>query len=103
MGLMSFQSQYSRWMQSPAVRLALFIFGCVLMALAPLAGLLPGPGGIFLFAFGLGFALRSSIWAKRHYVRLKKQQPKIGGWADWGLRRKSALRRQKREKRAKSD
>jgi hypothetical protein len=79
--------------QNPALRLAAFILGCLLMIAAPLAGLLPGPGGIFLFAIGLGLALRSSIWAKRRYVKLKKKQPKLGGWADWGLRRASAKRR----------
>jgi hypothetical protein len=95
---MSFKAAYARWMQNPAVRLGLFILGCLLMIIAPIAGLLPGPGGIFLFAIGLGLALRSSIWAKRHYVRLKRQQPKLGSWADWGLRRKSAQRRQERNK-----
>jgi hypothetical protein len=85
--------------QNPALRLAAFILGCLLMIAAPLAGLLPGPGGIFLFAIGLGLALRSSIWAKRRYVKLKKKQPKLGGWADWGLRRASAKRRGEAAKR----
>ncbi len=90
---MNIREHYALLQQSPAFRLALFILGCVMMVVAPIAGLLPGPGGIFVFAIGLGLALRSSIWAKRHYVRLKRKQPKIGGWADWGLRRQSAKRR----------
>jgi hypothetical protein len=90
---MTFRERYTVLMQSPAVRLTLFILGCLMMLAAPVAGILPGPGGIFVFAIGLGLALRSSIWAKRRYVELKKKQPKLGGWADWGLRRQSAKRR----------
>jgi hypothetical protein len=85
--------------QSPAFRMAAFILGCLLMVAAPIAGPIPGPGGTILFAIGLGLALRSSIWAKRRYVKLKKQQPKLGGWADWGLRRGSAKRRGEAAKR----
>lgn len=91
-----------RWLalgKSPTYRLVMFIAGCVLMFISPLVGALPGPGGIFVFAFGLGFALRSSLWAKRRYVAFKRLQPKIGRWADWGLRRKSAQRRHERAKR----
>ena len=38
--------------------------------------------------------LKTSMWAKRRYVRFKRWQPKVGRWADWGLRRRSALRRE---------
>jgi hypothetical protein len=93
MPFMNFKDRIALLRQSPALRLAAFILGCVMMVAAPVAGLLPGPGGIFVFAFGLGLALRSSLWAKRRYVSLKKKQPKLGGWADWGLRRASARRR----------
>jgi hypothetical protein len=34
------------------------------------------------------------MWAKRHYVRFKRWQPKVGRWTDWGLRRRSAKRRE---------
>ncbi len=85
--------------RSPTYRLVMFIIGCAMMLLSPVAGLLPGPGGIFVFAIGLGMALRSSLWAKRRYVILKRMQPKVGHWADWGLRRKSAQRRIERTKR----
>jgi hypothetical protein len=96
---MNWKARIAALRQSPALRLAAFILGCVMMGAAPLAGLLPGPGGIFVFAIGLGLALRSSIWAKRRYVELKKKQPKLGGWADWGLRRASAKRRDEAAKR----
>jgi len=54
----------------------------------------PGPGGIFVFAAGLSLALKYSEWAKRLYVRFKKRYPNKGRWADWGLRRESAKRRE---------
>jgi hypothetical protein len=90
---MKFSARLAILRQNPVVRYGLLVLGCLLMLAAPLAGLLPGPGGIFVFAIGLGLALRNSIWAKRRYVSFKKQQPKIGGWADWGMRRPSAKRR----------
>ena len=71
----------------------MFMLGLLLMILAPLAGIIPGPGGIFVFAAGLALALKNSDWAKRQYVRFKKWQPKAGRWADWSLRRPSAKRR----------
>jgi hypothetical protein len=61
-------------------------------------GALPGPGGIFVFAAGLALVLKTSMWAKRRYVDFKRKQPKIGRWADWGLRRRSALRRERLRK-----
>ena len=75
------------------VRLALFILGILLMILTPVVAILPGPGGIFVFAAGLALALRNSDWAKRRYVHFKRWQPRAGAWADWGLRRRSAKRR----------
>ena len=67
-------------------------------------GAIPGPGGIFVFAIGLAMVLKTSMWAKRHYVRFKRWQPKAGRWTDWGLRRRSARRREalrkEREERA---
>ena len=79
---------------SPTYRLAMFLLGCLLMIAAPVVGLLPGPGGVFVFAIGLGMALRSSLWAKRRYAALKRKRPIVGSWADWGMRRKSAQRRE---------
>lgn len=83
---------------SPIYRFVMFALGCVLMVVAPLVGFLPGPGGVFVFAIGLGMALRSSLWAKRRYAAFKRKRPIVGGWADWGMRRKSALRRGARDK-----
>ena len=80
------------------VRLALFVLGILLMMATPAVAILPGPGGIFVFAAGLTLALRNSDWAKRRYVRFKRWQPRAGAWADWGMRRKSARRRKEQQK-----
>src|SRR3954462_290597 len=82
----------------PAVRSALVVVGFILIALTPLVGPIPGPGGVFVFAAGLTLVLRYSDWAKKQYVRLKKKHPKKGAWADWGLRRRSHMRREAKRK-----
>ena len=82
----------------PAVRTGLFVFGCVLILAAPVVGILPGPGGVIVFAAGLALVLKYSEWAKRKYVAFKRRHPKKGDWADWGLRRRSAQRRGERRK-----
>lgn len=79
----------------PAVRTGLFVLGIVLVLASPLVGVLPGPGGIIVFAFGFGLVLKYSEWAKRRYVRFKRRHPNKGRWADWGLRRRSAIRRER--------
>lgn len=81
------------------------MIGLLLIILSPLAGAIPGPGGVFVFAGGLALALKNSEWAKRQYVRFKRRQPKAGRWADWGLRRQSfkrreAIRKSRKEARA---
>jgi hypothetical protein len=86
--------------QLPAVRTALFLVGLFVMAASPAVGVLPGPGGIIVFAAGLTLVLKYSGWAKRIYVRFKRSNPKKGEWADWGLRRRSARRRLARQKAA---
>ncbi len=78
------------------VRHMLFALGCLVILIAPVIGLLPGPGGIFVFAAGVGLLLEASIWAKRVYVRMKRRWPKVGEWTDWGLRRRSYRRRRAR-------
>jgi hypothetical protein len=78
----------------PAVRTALFVLGLLLMAVSPLLGILPGPGGVVVFAAGLALTLKYSEWAKRKYVEFKRKHPKKGRWADWGMRRSSARRRE---------
>jgi hypothetical protein len=92
------RDKWDRFIDKPVVEWTIFGVGVVLILLSPLAGAIPGPGGIFIFAIGLAMVLKTSMWAKRHYVRFKKWQPKAGRWADWGLRRRSALRREARRK-----
>ena len=84
----------------PAARTALFVLGLFIMAASPAVGVLPGPGGVIVFAAGLTIVLRYSGWAKRAYARFKRSHPNKGKWADWGLRRRSARRRLAREKAA---
>lgn len=82
----------------PAIRTGLFVLGVLLMLSAPLLGVLPGPGGVIVFGAGLALTLKYSEWAKRKYVEFKRQHPRKGAWADWGLRRPSARRREKLRK-----
>ena len=88
------REQWHRFVDHPVVEWSIFVVGLILMLLSPLAGIIPGPGGIFVFAIGLAMVLKTSMWAKRRYVRFKSWQPKAGRWADWGLRRSSAKRRE---------
>jgi hypothetical protein len=80
----------TRLAQSLLFGLGLFL----LFIAAPVASPLPGPGGLLIAAAGLTLVLRTSLWAKRRYVHFKRWQPKAGTWFDWGLRRKSARRRE---------
>ena len=86
--------QWRRFIDHPVVEWAIFAVGVILIILSPLAGAVPGPGGILVFALGFGMVLKTSMWAKRHYARFKRKQPKAGRWIDWGLRRQSAKRRE---------
>jgi hypothetical protein len=76
----------------------MFGVGVLLLITAPLVSPLPGPGGLLFAAAGLTLVLRTSLWAKRRYVRFKRWQPRAGRWFDWGLRRGSARRRVALEK-----
>ena len=89
--------------KSILIRQCLFFLGCLLIVVAPLVGILPGPGGIFVFAAGLALVLQNSEWAKRLYVKFKRRHPNKGRWADWGMRRLSARRREERTKRADAE
>ena len=82
-----------KWIDHDPWRTIMFAVGVIVIIASPIVGLLPGPGGIFVFAAGLALCLRTSRWARRQYVRFKRWQPEAGRWADWGLRRKSAQRR----------
>ena len=92
------REQWRRFFDHPAVEWTIFALGILLMIAAIPVGALPGPGGVFVFAIGLAMVLKTSMWAKRRYVRFKRSRPKAGSWADWALRRRSARRRLKREK-----
>ena len=100
---MELKARWRSFMADERVRFALFLVGCLLILLAPVAGLLPGPGGLIVFAVGAGMALKYSRWAKRRYVAFKKRHPRYGGWADWSLRRASAKRRDAITKRKAAD
>ena len=88
-------------MDNPVVEWAMFAVGVLLLILAFVSGpIIPGPNGVLFAAAGLSLILKSSLWAKRHYARLKKKRVKIRGrhiiigeWTDWALRRPSAKRR----------
>jgi hypothetical protein len=95
---MAFRQAFTAAMQSTPMRIGQMVLGVILLIITPIIGTLPGPGGVFVFAIGLGLVLRNSRWAKKRYVDFKRRYPKSGGWADWGLRRPSAKRRQKRAK-----
>lgn len=92
------KDQWRRFIDSPAVEWTIFVFGILLIIAAIPVGALPGPGGVFVFAIGLAMVLKTSMWAKRRYVRFKRSKPKVGSWADWALRRRSARRRAKLQK-----
>lgn len=80
----------------------MLIVGVVLLLVSPLVGAIPGPGGIVVAGLGLALILRTSMWAKRRYVKFKRWQPKAGRWTDWALRRPSAKRRESLRKVARS-
>lgn len=88
------RQQWNAFIDHPVVEWTIFAFGLVLIILSPLAGVIPGPGGILVFGLGLAMVLKTSMWAKRHYVRFKRWQPRAGRLTDWGLRRRSARRRE---------
>ncbi len=71
----------SRW------RLCWMALGWLLIVLAPVVGIWPGPGGIFVFAAGAALLIRNSTWAKRRYVQLKKRWPRVGRLTDRAMRR----------------
>ena len=94
MGLMISRRQWRRFIDHPVVEWAIFGVGVVLLILAPIVGALPGPGGIIVAGIGLALVLKTSMWARRHYVKFKRWQPKAGRMTDWALRRRSARRRE---------
>jgi hypothetical protein len=91
---MSWRHRWRRLLDNPVVEWAIFAGGVILLVVSPLVGAIPGPGGIIVAGIGLAMVLKTSMWAKRHYVRVKRWQPKAGRWMDWALRRASAQRRE---------
>lgn len=81
----------------PLARQGLLVVGLMLVLVSPVVGVIPGPGGILVFAGGLALILRNSLRAKREFVMLKRRWPKLGEIADRGLRRASAARRRARD------
>jgi hypothetical protein len=86
--------QWRRFIDHPVVEWALFALGVVLLVVSPLVGAIPGPGGVIVAGIGLALVLKTSMWAKRRYVKFKRWQPKVGRWTDWALQRRSAKRRE---------
>lgn len=78
---------------NPARRLALLSTGVALMVIAPVVGIIPGPGGIPVFIAGLALTLQNSRRAKRVFVRAKRRWPKLGRIAEIGLRRNARRKR----------
>jgi hypothetical protein len=103
MPAMSDQRRRMQWTQMPLVRHSLVALGFLLIALTPVVGPIPGPGGIIVFGAGLSLILKYTGWAKRLYVRLKRKHPNKGRWADWSLRRASARRREELRKRSEAE
>jgi hypothetical protein len=98
---MTWRERWRVWKRTHGVRQAIHALGWVLILLAPILGLLPGPGGIFVAAAGFALVLQTSAWAKRAYVRFKRRWPRAGALIDRGMRRPSERRRRReREKRA---
>jgi hypothetical protein len=102
---MTAREQFDRFLDHPVVEWSLFVIGVLLLVVSPLVGVIPGPGGIIVAGIGLALILKTSLWAKRHYVRFKRWRPKLfgrrlapGRWTDLALRRRSALRRERLRK-----
>jgi hypothetical protein len=103
------RDRWRAFIDHPVVEWAMFVVGILLLIAALIVGPLPGPGGVFFAVPGLILVLKSSMWARRHYVKFKRWRPKIfgrrltpGRWTDLALRRQSALRREAIRKEQKS-
>jgi|GEM_PF-1783879 len=84
--------------RSPIVRAGLLCCGGLMILVSPIVGAIPGPGGVFVFAGGLALMLQNSQAVKRQFVLLKRRWPKLGHFADLGLRRASTMRRRERDR-----
>ncbi len=61
------------------IKLALMAVGAMLIALGIVISPLPGPLGLPVMLLGLAVLLRSSIWVKRQFLRLRARYPKVLG------------------------
>jgi hypothetical protein len=93
--------QVQRFLDKAWVEWGMFALGVLLIIGGLIIAPIPGPGGVFLIAPGVALILKTSWWAKRHYVKLKRWQPKAGYWTDRALRRKNASLRYERMKEQK--
>ncbi|MDF7774694.1 hypothetical protein P1X14_05495 [Sphingomonas sp. AOB5] len=82
----------------PILRNALLVLGLFLIALTPIVGPIPGPGGIVVFGAGLVLVLQNAGWARKLFARGKRRWPRAGHYCDLALRRPSFRRRQARDK-----
>jgi len=99
---MGIRTRWRRFIDLPLVEWTLFALGVVLLILSPLVGAIPGPGGIIVAAIGLALVLKTSLWAKKRYVKFKRWQPRAGRVMDRVMRRPSARRRDALQKAAQS-
>ena len=88
------RKQWRAFIDHPMVEWGIFAIGVLLIIAGLVVAPLPGPGALLFIVPGLAMVLKTSMWAKRRYVRFKRWQPKAGRWMDWGLRRPSAQRRE---------
>lgn len=88
------REKWRKLLDKPIVEWSMFAAGVLLIIAGLLISPVPGPGGIFLIAPGVALVLKTSMWAKRHYVRVKRWQPRAGRLMDRALRRQSARRRE---------
>jgi hypothetical protein len=94
--------KWRRFFDNPVVEWSMLALGIILLIVSPLVGAIPGPGGIVVAGIGLALILKTSMWAKRRYVKFKRWKPKAGRWTDWALRRPSHQRREAIRKASKT-
>jgi hypothetical protein len=99
------REQWRSFIDHPVVEWTMFVIGILLIICSMIVGPIPGPGGLLFAVPGLILVLKSSMWARRYYVKLKRWEdasaPKLwrwritpARWADLMLRRRSTLRRE---------
>ena len=72
------RAQWRAFIDHPVVEWTIFAIGVLLLLVAPLVGAIPGPGGVVVAGIGLAMVLKTSMWARRHYVRFKRWNPHWG-------------------------